>query len=245
VITVIAASSLTDAFTKAGKAFEAQHRDVRFVFSFVASSAAVSQVLEGAPVDVIATADPESMQKLSDADELAGPPSAIATNSLTIAVQPRNPSKITSLRDLSRSDLVVVICAKTVPCGRLSQQVLERNKVSVTPRSREPNVRAALGRVISGDADAAIVYRSDIVSAGKKVAEVSIPAKLNVRSVVPAAVVKAADNPTGATAFLDFLTSRDGQKILAKAGFQPPTSTPAPASAPTTTTTTTSTTRTK
>jgi molybdate transport system substrate-binding protein len=228
VVNVLAASSLTDAFTVAAQAFERIHPKLRLKFSFVASSAAVSQVQEGAPVDLIATADRESMTKLTERSgkgELVGQPRVIAANSLSIAVQPKNPSKIAALRDLSQPDLVVVMCAKTVPCGRLANQMLERNKVSIRAASREANVRAALGRVISGDADAAIVYRSDIVSAGKNVSEVTIPAKQNVRSEIPAAPTLNAKNPSGAAAFIDFLLSTDGQLVLARAGFQPPPTT--------------------
>jgi molybdate transport system substrate-binding protein len=220
--TILAASSLTDAFTLAAKTFSKEHPKARIEFSFVPSPAAVSQVQEGAPVDAIVTADLDSLQPLINGKNLAEAPRIVATNSLAIAVQPKNPTKITSLKDLSRKNLVVVLCASKVPCGRLSDEALKKSKVTVNPRSREPNVRAALSRVVSGEADAAIVYRSDIVSAGSTVAAVSIPASQNVTTKIPAAVVANAKNSAVASAFLDFLTTAAGRNALTSSGFELP-----------------------
>ncbi len=221
-LTVFAAASLTDAFTQLGGAFQAEHPDVTVTFNFGASSALVAQILEGAPADVFASADQPNMAKLVDAGEAAGAPVAIAGNRLAIAVEPGNPLRIAGLADLARPDVVLVLCAEQVPCGRLGREALAKAGVAVTPASEEENVRAVLGKVSLGEADAGIVYATDILAAGGSVEGVDIPHEQDVLTLLEAAATAGADAPEAAEAFVEFVAGPDGQAVLADLGFLPP-----------------------
>ena len=194
-ITVFAAASLTEAFTEVGEAFTAANPDASATFSFDASSALVQQIIEGAPADVFASADTANMAKLTDAGLNGSEPEIFATNLLTIIVAPDNPLGITGVADLANPDLKVVICAPEVPCGNYANQILTAAAVTVTPVSLEQNVRGVVTKVTAGEADAGIVYVTDVTAAGDAADMVEIPADINVVAEYPIASVAASQNP--------------------------------------------------
>lgn len=221
-VVVFAAASLTDAFTELGEAFTAAHSGTPVVLSFAASSRVVTQIIEGAPADVLASADPLTMERLTDAGGAAGPPEVFATNRLEIVVAPGNPFGISGVDDLANEALVLVVCAPQAPCGRYAAQVFEKAGIDPTPDSFEENPRAVLTKVIIGEVDAGLVYATDVRSAGDRVAGVAIPAELNVDAEYPIVVTAEAPNPGGAAAFVGFVLSEAGQQILADHGFGSP-----------------------
>jgi molybdate transport system substrate-binding protein len=212
-ISVFAASSLTEAFTALAEEFEDEHPGVSIVdgLNFAASSDLVGQINEGAPADVFASADESNMQKLVDADAVAGTPVVFAHNRLEIAVEPGNPLGIESLADLANPDVKVVLCAETVPCGKFADEALEKADLSVSPVSREANVKDTLGKV--GEADAAIVYVTDVRSSGE-VDGIEIPDDQNVIATLPIVTLKEAGNTELADAWVEFMTSPKAQQIL-------------------------------
>ncbi len=221
-ITVFAATSLTEAFTAVGDAFAAANEGSTVEFSFDASSGLVQQIIEGAPADVFASADTANMDKLT-AEQLNGSdPVVFATNLLTIIVPAGNPGGVTSVDDLANADLKVVLCAEEVPCGNYANQILDSAGVEVTPVSLEENVRGVVTKVTSGEADAGIVYVTDVIAAGDEAEGVEIPEDINVLAEYPIATVAASENQEAGEAFIDFLTGDEGQAIMAEHGFGSP-----------------------
>ncbi|MFN6118361.1 MAG: molybdate ABC transporter substrate-binding protein [Actinomycetes bacterium] len=221
-VNVFAAASLTAAFEELGEAFTDANPEVEVVFNFAASSELVTQIGEGAPADVFASADTSNRTKLTDAGGAASEPVVVATNVLEIIVESGNPRGITGVADLADQDLVVVICAPEVPCGRYAADVLSAAGVAVTPKSLEQNVKGVVSKVTSGEADAGIVYRTDVIAAASDAEGVAIPADVNVLAEYPIAVTEQAANPEAAQAFVDFVLSAEGQAILASFGFLAP-----------------------
>ncbi|MFC7921373.1 molybdate ABC transporter substrate-binding protein [Streptomyces cinereoruber] len=218
-LTVLAAASLTDVFKEAGAAYEKSHPGTKLTFSFAGSQELVAQVSQGSPADVLVTADTKSMDKVR-AD--TGTPAIIAKNRLVIATGEGNPHKVDDLKDLAGTKLKVVLAAPEVPAGKYSKQILDKQKIAVKPVSQEPNVRAVLSKVELGEADAGLVYRTDAESAKDKVDAVEIPDDQNAVAQYPAATLKESKNAEAATAFVAWLSSPEGQKILQDAGFQKP-----------------------
>lgn len=216
-LTVFAASSLTETFTRIGTDFEAKHPGTKVVFSFAASSTLAQQVLAAAPADVFASAGANNMQQV--AGQVA-PPATFATNSAEIAVAPG--VHVTGLADLARPGLKVVLCESAVPCGALADKVLANAHVRVRPVSRGVDVRSTLGYVTSGAADAAVVYVTDVRAAGAKVTGVPIPASVNASTDYEIATVKASRHARLAQDFADFVLSGEGRRVLAAAGFGTP-----------------------
>jgi molybdate transport system substrate-binding protein len=221
-VVVFAAASLTDAFTELGEAFTASDRGASVTFNFAASSNLVAQVLEGAPVDVVAAADLDSMARLTDGGAAAAPPVTFAGNRVEIVVASGNPLGIDGVEDLADEDLILVVCAPEVPCGSYANQVFRNGGIEPAADSYEENVRAVLGKVTLGEADAGIVYATDVIAAGDDAAGVAIPADLNVVAAYPIAVTTDAPNAAGARAFVEFVLGAEGQAILARYGFSPP-----------------------
>jgi molybdate transport system substrate-binding protein len=221
-ITVSAAASLTDAFEAIGEDFESRRPDTDVTFNFGSSSTLATQIEEGAPVDVFASASTTAMGLITDEGLAQDQPVVFARNKLEIAVEPANPLGIESLADLASADVTLVLCAETVPCGQYADQALANAGVEVTPASREIDVRAALSKVELGEADAAIVYESDIVSAGGGVDGVDIPDDENVVATYPVAVIADTGNLAVANAFVGAVTSREGQALLSEYGFLRP-----------------------
>ena len=211
-ITVLAASSLTKGFTGLGAEFEAANPGTKITFSFGSSSELETQIEQGAPADVFASADQANMGKVIAASANAGDPVDFVKNKLEIAVEQGNPKQIKTLEDLTKSGTVVVLCDPSVPCGKFADQVLENAGVTVTPASREASVKATLSKVELGEADAAIVYVSDVASSGK-VDGVEIPDDVNVITTLPIVKLKDAKNAALAQAWLDFVVAHSSELV--------------------------------
>ncbi|MFE9648357.1 molybdate ABC transporter substrate-binding protein [Streptomyces sp. NPDC006365] len=218
-LTVLAASSLTDVFRTAGAAYEKEHPGTKLAFSFAGSQELAAQVKQGAPADVLVTADTRTMDGLK-AD--TGRATVIAKNRLVIAVGAGNPKKIEGLENLADSEVKTVLAAPEVPVGRYSRQVLADRKITVKPVSEEPNVRAVLSKVELGEADAGIVYKTDAATAADKTDAITIPDEQNAIASYPAATLKESQHSTVATAFVKWLSSPRAQQILRTAGFEKP-----------------------
>ena len=221
-VTVFAASSLTEAFTEMGTAFEKINPGAKVTFSFGGSGDLVTQIGQGAPADVFASADESNMTKLVDAGNASGTPTVVAKNSMEIITEAGNPKGIATLADLAKPDLIVVLCATTAPCGKLAASVLKTAGVTVSPKSLEDKVKGVVTKVTSGEADAGIVFVTDVKAAGSKATGVAIPAEQNAVTNYPLVVTKQATNATGASAFIAYVASSAGQAILAKYGFLAP-----------------------
>ncbi|WP_431247069.1 molybdate ABC transporter substrate-binding protein [Leifsonia xyli] len=221
-MTVFAAASLTKTFTALGAQFEAAHPGAKVVFSFAGSSDLVSQLTAGAPADVFASADEKNMTKAVDARVIDGSPADFATNVLAIAVPPGNPAHLTGFADLASPSVKTVVCAPQVPCGAATAKVEQSAGVTLHPVSQESSVTDVLGKVISGEADAGIVYRTDVKGAGATVGSVPFPEAADTVNVYPIARVAHAPNADGAAAFVAFVTGPQGRAALAAAGFGAP-----------------------
>lgn len=221
-LTVFAASSLTPSFEKLAKDFEADHDGVKVEFNFAGSSDLVAQIQSGAPADVFASADEANMDKLT-ADDLNGSdPELFATNTLEIATPPDNPAGVQSLQDLENPDLNLVICAPEVPCGAAAQEVAQDAGVMLQPDSEEQAVTDVLGKVTSGEADAGLVYVTDVIAAGDDVKGVEFPEARSVVNNYPIATVADSENADLAQEWVDLVLSDQGQQVLADAGFGKP-----------------------
>ncbi len=217
-LSVYAASSLTDVLTSLSAGFEELHPATTVELTFNGSSALVTQISEGAPADVLATADTESMTRAVDAGLVTGPATIFAGNRLSMVVGTGNPLGIIDLADLARDDVVTVLCASDVPCGRYAEAALANAGVTVEARSRELNVKAVVSRVSLGEADAGIVYVTDVI-ADDNVEGVAITDAHNVEAEYPVAVRSDSSQTALASAFVDFLLSAQGQAELTTAGF--------------------------
>lgn len=221
-ITVLAAASLTESFTTIGKEFEKVHSGSTVSFSFGSSATLATQVNQGAPADVFASADERTMKTVSDAGNAVGEPKIFATNTLQIAVPPGNPGKITGLTDFADPKKRTALCAKEVPCGAAAQKVFQAAEVTAKPASYEADVKAALQKVESDEVDAALVYRTDVTSAGDKVQGIDFDEAAKVINQYPITTVKESEQQPTASAFVDYVTSGAGQRVLQKAGFGAP-----------------------
>jgi molybdate transport system substrate-binding protein len=227
-ITVFAAASLTSTFTDIAEDFEEENPDVTVQLNFAGSSDLVTQITEGAPADVFASADLRNYTTLAEAGLTAGDAVNFATNTLTIAVPARNPAEIGNLSDLADPDVRTVICAPQVPCGAATVTVTQAAGVTLTPVSEESSVTDVLGKVSSGEADAGIVYVTDVLAAGDGVEAVEIPEASSAVNTYPIVAVADsgpdADAGTSAIAqaFIQYVTGTAGLGVLAEAGFGPP-----------------------
>ncbi len=221
-ITVFAAASLTSAYIEIGDAFTAENPETTVTFNFASSSDLVNQIIEGAPADVFASADQTNMSKLTTAGGNAESPTIFATNSLQIIVEAGNPKKISGVADLTGDDLIYITCAPEVPIGRYAAEVLMSAGVTVTPSSFEENVKSIVTKVSLGEADAGIVYTTDVIAAGDQATGVEIPADINVTATYPIVVTAEAPNANGALTFVDFVRGEQAQRILATYGFAAP-----------------------
>ncbi|WKU02306.1 molybdate ABC transporter substrate-binding protein [Micromonospora soli] len=223
-VTVFAAASLTESFTKLGKDFEAAHRGTSVTFNFAGSSALATQITQGAPADVFAAASPATMKTVTDAGDAAGTPVTLVRNQLVIAVPKGNPRKVTGLADLARPGVKVALCAEQVPCGAAARTALDVAGVRLTPATLEQDVKGALAKVKLGEVEAALVYRTDARSAAADLDGVEFPESARAVNDYPIVVLKNAGNPDGARAFVDYVRSDAGRAVLTAAGFQAPSS---------------------
>ena len=218
-IKVFAAASLTAAFNKIGQDYTAANPNTKVTFNFAGSQALATQIQQSAPADVFASADTTNMGKVAS---LVGTPQNFASNLLRIVVAKGNPKAIKGLSDLSNPDLKVVLAAPEVPAGKYAQQALAAQHVTVEPVSLEDNVKAVVTKVSLGEADAGIVYVTDVTAGGDKVEGVDIPNDQNVPATYPIATVKASTHQSQAQAFVDMVRSDQGQQVLSSFGFLPP-----------------------
>ncbi len=218
-LTVLAAASLTDVFTELETAFEADNPGVDVVIGYGSSTDLAQQVVNGSPADVFASASGATMRTVTDAGLAAGDPTIFARNELQIVTAPGNPDGITGFADLARPDLQVVVCVPTAPCGAAVERIETATGVTLTPVSEEPDVRATLGRITTGNADAGLVYATDVLSAGDAVTGVEFPEADEAVTDYPIAVLSDAPQPELARAWSDLVTGPEGQAVLVGAGF--------------------------
>ena len=222
-ITVSAAASLTEAFTKMGTDFQKINKGTAVTFNYAASSTLAQQIQGGAPADVFASADGANMQKLVTGGQVTADPIDFASNVLTIVVKPGNPKNVKSLGDLAKLD-VISLCAPAVPCGKYAAQAFTQLGVTIPAEKTTlgADVKATLAAVATGDADAGVVYVTDAKAAAKTVQAVKIPASQNVLAVYPIAPIAATQNASLADGWIEYVTSAAGQKTLKSFGFLPP-----------------------
>lgn len=211
--TVFAAASLTEVFTEL-----AETLDFPVTYNFGGSGALVTQIEQGAPADVIATADLALLERLRDG-RLIEPPVTFATNQLEILVAPGNPKKIAGLTDLARDDVTVVLADDSVPAGKYATQILNAAAVTVRPKSLELDVKAAVAKVTAGEADATIAYVSDVRAAGSRASAVAIPERFDVSASYGVAIVRDTKHRAAARRFLAALVSRASRELLRDYGF--------------------------
>lgn len=221
-LTVFAAASLTGTFTELGKTFEGAHPGVRVRFDFGGSSTLAQQITQGAPADVFAAASPATMKTVTDAGDAAGGPRVFTRNRLVIAIPKDNPGKVAKVGDLSRPGLKVVLCAVQVPCGAAAKTALDAAGARVEPVSREKDVKAVLTKVGLGEADAGLVYRTDVRAAGGKVTGIEFPEAAKAINDYPIVEVAKAPNSALAKEFIQLVAGEQGRAVLSRAGFEAP-----------------------
>lgn len=221
-VTVYAAASMKTTFTALGKSFESSHPGVTVTFNFAGSQTLAEQITQGAPADAFASANDANMKTVTDAGLASGDAKLYATNQLTIAVPPDNPAKIGAFADLAKPGIKLVVCAPAVPCGAATVKVEQATGVTLKPVSEEQAVTDVLSKVQAGEADAGLVYKTDVKSAGDTVKGIDFPESakaINNNSIV--ALTKGPQAALGQQ-FVDLVLSAEGQKVLADAGFGKP-----------------------
>ena len=221
-LTVFAAASLAVPFTVLAEDFEAANPGTAVRLNLAGSADLAAQILAGAPADVFASADEANMAKVVDGGMAAGEPEDIATNTLTIAVPPGNPAGITGFADLAGAGPQVVVCAVQVPCGAAAAKLEEAAGVGLSPVSEETSVAGVMGKVVSGEADAGLVYVTDVRAAGDSVREVPIPEAQQAVNRYPLVRLAGPADAGLAAAFVGFIRGPEGQAVLQEAGFGVP-----------------------
>jgi molybdate transport system substrate-binding protein len=219
-ITVFAAASLTKAFSQMGSDFQAREGS-KVSFNFGSSATLATQLTQGAPGDVFAAASPATMKTVTDA-HAAGTPVDFVSNTLQIAVPDGNPGHIIGLRDFADESKTIAICAPQVPCGAAAEKVFAAAKITPKPDTLEQDVKATLAKVAADEVDAALVYKTDVISERAQVQGIDFPEAGQAVNVYPIATLTASKNPDAAQAFVSYVLSPDGQAVLQKAGFAKP-----------------------
>jgi molybdate transport system substrate-binding protein len=221
-LTVFAAASLTDVFEDLAEQLTAEHPELEVRFNFAGSSALATQIVQGAPADLFASADQTQMAVVTDEGRAAAEPVVVAENVLEIAVPAGNPAGISGIEDFAREEPALAVCAPDVPCGAAAERVFAAAGVPAAPDTLEEDVRAALTKVELGEVDAALVYASDVVSAGDAVEGIEVPEAEEAANEYPVCVLGDAPHPEAAQAFLDLVVSEEGGAALRAAGFRTP-----------------------
>jgi molybdate transport system substrate-binding protein len=221
-ITVFAAASLTGTFTVLGKQFAKTHPGTKVGFNFGASSTLARQITEGAPGDVFASASGTTMDTVTKADAAAGTPAVFARNRLEIAVPAGNPGHVRGLADFARPGLRIAICAPQVPCGAAATKAFAAAGITPKPDTLEQDVKATLAKVVSGEVDAALVYRTDVRAAGAAVRGLDFPEAARAVNDYPIVALRESRNAATAAAFRDYVLSPAGRSVLVAAGFDSP-----------------------
>jgi molybdate transport system substrate-binding protein len=220
-ITVFAAASLMGTFTQLGMQFDAAHPGDAVKFNFGPSSGLATDITSGAPADVFASAAPKNMDTVVSAGD-ASSPQDFAKNTAEVAVPPNNPGSVSSVSDLAKSSVKVALCQPQVPCGVVAAEVFKNAGITVTPVTLQPDVKSVLTQVELGNVDAGVVYVTDVMAAGAKVKGIVIPANDNASTLYPIATISSSKHKSIAQAFVAYVLSPAGQKVLASAGFQKP-----------------------
>ena len=223
-LTVFAAASLTGVFTDLGNQLEKANPGLQVKFNFAGSDALATQIEQGAPADVFASANTTQMTAVTGAGLQAADPKVFAENVLEIAVPKNNPGRVTGLKDFANAGLTLAVCAPTVPCGAAAQKVFQAAGVDAKPDTFEEDVKAALTKVQLGEVDAALVYTTDVKAAGDKVQGIAFPEADKAVNQYPIVELKSAPNPKAAAAFVDLVNSAEGRQALEQAGFRAPAS---------------------
>jgi molybdate transport system substrate-binding protein len=218
-ITVYAAASLTEAFDTLQGDFEKAHPGTDVKITYGASSDLSTQIDQGASVDVFASASKKNMDALGDEVDT---PTDFVSNTGELAVPPSNPANVKSVQDLDNPGVKVAVCDPAVPCGVIAQTIFDNAKITVKPVANEADVKSTLAAVESGEVDAGIVYVTDVRAAGAKVMGIVVPDDINASTTYPIATVTAAPNPSLAKAWVDYVLSPAGEKVLTAAGFAQP-----------------------
>lgn len=221
-LTVLAAASLTETFEQLADEFESEHRRVSVRLAFDSSATLAEQVNQGAPADVLATADRRTMRRVVAEDNTAAPPQVFATNRLRLVVPPENPAGIDELADLDEPEVDYVVCVHSAPCGALAESVLDSAGISHHPASAEVDVKAVLTKIELGEADAGLVYATDAAAAGNLVRAIAVPAPAGAVNDYPIAVLAGADDPGLAREWVELVLSDNGRALLGAAGFGAP-----------------------
>lgn len=221
-LTILAAASLTEVFTKLGESFKAANPGVNISFSFNASSTLAQQIVAKAPADVFAAASPATMQVVTDAGGAAGTPVTFVRNELVIATPKDNPGGITGLADFGKSALRIVVCAEAVPCGAAAAKVFAAAGLVASIDSYERDVKGVLTKVTTGEADAGLVYRTDVKAAGDRVVGISFPESASAINDYPIAALTEARNASAAAAWVAYMASDEARAAFLEAGFQVP-----------------------
>ena len=220
-ITVFAAASLTGTFTQIGKQFEAAHPGDKVTFSFGPSSGLATQITNGAPADVFASAAPANMEQVVTAGD-ASNPQDFAKNIMEVAVPPSNPANVKSVNNLAKKSVKVALCQPQVPCGVVAAEVFKNAGITVKPVTLEADVKSVLAQVELNEVDAGMVYVTDVQAAGTKVKGVQIPADDNASTLYPIATISKSSHQSVAQAFVAYVLSPAGQQVLSAAGFEKP-----------------------
>lgn len=219
---VFAAASLTDAFADLERSFEEQYPAIDVKLNLAGSASLREQILDGAPADVVASADAANLQPLIDSDAIEEGYEFFATNELTVVVPSGNPGSVDGVTSFDDESLLLGACAPGVPCGDLAAEVFDTAGVRPALDTEEPNVRAVLTKVSAGELDAGIVYTTDVLGESDTVDSIEIPPDLNASSAYPIAIVRGSPNTGGGAAFVEFVLSDEGRELLARHGFGPP-----------------------
>ena len=220
-LTILAASSLTDVFDDLADVYEEEHEGVEVRLTYDSSSTLAEQVIQGAPADILATADETTMQGVVDEGLTASDPVVLARNMLILVTPPDNPAGITTIEDLNNADVDYAVCVPDAPCGIASEKVLSLAGVTTEPVTEEANVRDTLTKVTAGEVDAGLVYVSDAQAAGADVQSFEVPeASQAINADVIAPLIDAADAEL-AQDWIDLVTSDEGQRALQEYGFLP------------------------
>jgi molybdate transport system substrate-binding protein len=221
-ITVFAAASLQGSFTQIGKQFEAAYPGAHVTFSFGPSSGLATQIINGAPASVFASAAPANMTQVVKAGDTLHSPSNFAKNKMEVAVPPGNPAGVTSVSNLSKSSVKVALCQPQVPCGTVAAEVFKNAGISVKPVTLQPDVKSVLTQVELGNVDAGMVYVTDVKAAGTKVKGVPVPSGENASTLYPITTLKGASDTTVANEFVAYVMGPQGEHVLAMDGFEKP-----------------------
>ena len=221
-LTVFAAASLTDVFGELGHRLTAANPHLDVTFNFAGSSALATQITQGAPADVFASANQTQMTVVTDEHLQAGDPQVFTENVLEIAVPKGNPGKVAGIAGFADPDLTLAVCAPDVPCGAAAEKVFAAAGITAVPDTEEEDVRAALTKVQLGEVDAALVYASDVRSAGSDVEGIPFSEAEDAINEYPVCALADGKNPAAAKAFIDLVLSDEGQKDLEAAGFRAP-----------------------